>query len=55
VLPIIPTIFNPLEKYVEAIEEIKNLNTKNQHLYEALLKEKDEKIALLQKVLDGKK
>jgi transcriptional regulator with XRE-family HTH domain len=40
--------FNPLDKYIEAIEA-------NKKLYEALIKEKDEKIALLQKVLDGKK
>ncbi len=37
--------FNPIEKWVEAIEE-------NKKLYEALLKEKDEKVALLEKVLD---
>lgn len=37
--------FNPLDKYVEQVEEIKKL-------YTALLKEKDEKIALLEKMLD---
>ena len=42
--------FNPLEKYVEAVDEIKKLNDKNERLYEALLKEKDEKIALLEKL-----
>lgn len=47
--------FNPLDKYIEAVEEIKNLNAKNESLYQSLLKEKDEKIALLQKVLEGKK
>lgn len=36
--------FNPLDKYVELVE-------KNEKLYAALLKEKDEKIALLEKVL----
>lgn len=40
--------FNPLDKYVEAIEE-------NKKLYNALLKEKDEKISLLQKILGEKK
>jgi len=40
--------FNPLDKYVEAIEE-------NKKLYTALLKEKDEKITLLEKMLGEKK
>ena len=40
--------FNP-------IDEIKRLNDNNVTLYEALLKEKDEKIALLQKVLEESK
>ena len=39
--------FNPLEKYVEQVEE-------NKKLYEALLKSEREKIALLEKML-GKK
>jgi transcriptional regulator with XRE-family HTH domain len=45
----------------EALSEIKSLKTeikellvRNEKLMEALLKEKDEKIALLQRVLDGK-
>lgn len=40
--------FNPLEKYVETVE-------KNEKLYTELLKEKDEKIALLEKMLEKKK
>ena len=40
--------FNPLDKYVEAVE-------KNEKLYAALVKEKDEKISLLEKLLDEKK
>jgi len=40
--------FNPLEKYIETVE-------KNEKLYSALLKEKDEKIALLEKILGEKK
>lgn len=40
--------FNPLDKYVETVE-------KNEKLYAALLKEKDEKIALLEKVLSENK
>lgn len=40
--------FNPLDKYVEAIE-------KNEKLYEALLKSEREKIALLEKALNEKK
>ncbi|MBL0745487.1 helix-turn-helix domain-containing protein [Chryseolinea lacunae] len=39
--------FNPLDKLIEAHAKIEQLN-------EALLKEKDEKIALLQKMLDGR-
>jgi len=38
---------NPVEKWIEALEEIKRLNA-------ALLKEKDEKIALLEKLLEKK-
>jgi transcriptional regulator with XRE-family HTH domain len=40
--------FNPIDKWVEAIEE-------NKKLYAALLKEKDEKIALLEKILTDRK
>lgn len=39
--------FNPLEKYVEAMEE-------NKKLYEALLKSEREKISLLEKMLPKK-
>ena len=39
--------FNPIDKWVETLEE-------NKRLYTALLKEKDEKIALLEKLLDKK-
>ena len=39
---------NPVEKWLEAIDEIKKLNA-------ALIKEKDEKIALLEKMLSAKK
>jgi transcriptional regulator with XRE-family HTH domain len=42
-----PTI-NPIEKWLDAMEEIKRLNA-------ALLNEKDEKIALLEKMLSEKK
>jgi transcriptional regulator with XRE-family HTH domain len=37
-------VFNPIKEWLEAIEEIKKL-------YTALLKAKDEKIALLEKIL----
>jgi transcriptional regulator with XRE-family HTH domain len=40
--------FNPLDKYVEVVE-------KNEKLYEALLKSEREKIALLERMLEGKK
>jgi transcriptional regulator with XRE-family HTH domain len=39
--------FNPLDKYVEQVEE-------NKKLYEALLKSEREKIAMLEKMLDKK-
>jgi len=39
--------FNALDEYRNEVKE-------NKKLYEALLKEKDEKIALLKKMLDGK-
>jgi transcriptional regulator with XRE-family HTH domain len=39
---------NPVEKWLDAIDEIKRLNA-------ALIKEKDEKIALLEKMLSSKK
>lgn len=39
--------FNPLDKYVEAVE-------KNEKLYEALLKSERKKIALLEKMLKDK-
>ena len=39
---------NPMEKWLEALEE-------NKKLYERLLKEKEEKIALLEKVLQQSK
>ncbi|WP_288878853.1 helix-turn-helix domain-containing protein [Pedobacter panaciterrae] len=39
--------FNPLEKYIEAIEE-------NKRLYEALLKSEREKLALIEKMMDKK-
>jgi transcriptional regulator with XRE-family HTH domain len=40
--------FNPIDKWLEALEE-------NKKLYSALLKEKDEKIALLEKLAGEKK
>lgn len=40
--------FNPIEKWLEALEE-------NRKLYERLVKEKDEKITLLEKMLGEKK
>src|SRR5689334_7503882 len=42
----LPTI-NPVEKWLEALEQ-------NKRLYEALLKEKDEKIGLLEKIINDK-
>lgn len=39
--------FNPIEKLMEAFEEIKRLNEEHKTLYERMLKEKDEEIARL--------
>jgi hypothetical protein len=39
-------VFNPIDKWIEALEEIKRLNA-------ALLEEKDERIQLLEKVIAG--
>lgn len=36
------------------LEEIKKLNIEKEELYKALLREKDEKITLLQRILDEK-
>jgi transcriptional regulator with XRE-family HTH domain len=41
-------VFNPIDKWVETLDE-------NKKLYAALLKEKDEKIALLERLLADKK
>jgi transcriptional regulator with XRE-family HTH domain len=42
------SIINPFEKWVDTLEE-------NRKLYSALLKEKDEKIQLLEQLLEAKK
>jgi transcriptional regulator with XRE-family HTH domain len=46
---------NPIEKLVEAIDENKKLSEEIKALYTALLKEKDEKIELMQQLLKEKK
>lgn len=43
--------FNPLDKYVEAVEDLKRLSEKNERLYEELLKTEREKIAMLERLL----
>jgi len=48
-------INNPVDKWLEALEEMKKLNEEIKRLNAALLKEKDEKIALLQQLLESKK
>lgn len=47
-------IFNPIEKLVEILEENKKVVDENKQLYQQLLKEKDEKIALLEKLANSK-
>ncbi len=44
-IPAFPASFNPLEKWVAAMEE-------NEKLYERLLKSEQEKVQMLQKLLD---
>ena len=43
---------NPLEKWLEALEEIKRLNTEKIELYERMLKEKDEMVARLEQLIN---
>jgi transcriptional regulator with XRE-family HTH domain len=47
--------FNPLDKFIETVEEVKKLNEKNEKLFEALLKSEREKVAMLEKLLNDKK
>ncbi len=46
-IPALPVSFNPVEKWVAALQE-------NEKLYERLLKSEQEKVQLLQKLLDMK-
>ncbi len=46
--------FNPLDKWMEAIEEIKALNEENRKLYERLLQTEREKITILEQQLKNK-
>ena len=46
--------YNTDPKLADAIEENKKLGAENKQLYQALLKEKDEKIALLERLLEKK-
>ncbi|WP_026967571.1 helix-turn-helix domain-containing protein [Algoriphagus terrigena] len=43
---------NPLEKWLESLEEIKRLNEEKIVLYERMLKEKDEMMEILKKILE---
>lgn len=45
---------NPVEKWLEALEEIKKLNAEKIELYERMLKEKDEMVARLEKLIAEK-
>ncbi|MHA7609914.1 helix-turn-helix domain-containing protein [Elizabethkingia meningoseptica] len=53
VFQINPTI-NTSEKWMEALEEIKKLNEEKIALYERMLKEKDDMMARLEKLMDKK-
>lgn len=54
VFQINPTI-NTSEKWIEALEEIKKLNEEKMALYERMLKEKDEMMARLERLIGGGK
>ncbi|WP_294273973.1 XRE family transcriptional regulator [uncultured Chryseobacterium sp.] len=45
---------NPIEKWLEALEEIKKLNEEKMTLYERMLKEKDEMMVRLDKLIQDK-
>jgi len=45
---------NPIEKWLGALEEIKKLNEEKIELYERMLKEKDEMVARLEKLIMNK-
>lgn len=47
--------FNALDKYVEAVDEIRRLNEENKKLYEELLKSEREKVVLLERMFLDKK
>lgn len=47
--------FNPIDKWVEAMEENRRLQEENKKLYEELLKSEREKVVMLQSLLDKKK
>ena len=47
--------FNPIDKWIETLADYKKAIEDNKKLYEALLKEKDEKLALLERFLNEKK
>ncbi|KAA0126576.1 helix-turn-helix transcriptional regulator [Chryseobacterium sp. SN22] len=50
-----PTIhINPLEKWLETLEEIKRLNDEKAALYERTLREKNQTIEMLEKLLQNK-
>ncbi len=46
--------FNPAEKWLEALEEIKNLQKEKNELYERMLQSEREKVEMLKKLLDKK-
>lgn len=47
--------FNPVEKWMEALEEIKRLGEQNVTLHERLIKSEQEKVAMLQALLEKTK
>ncbi|WP_294285108.1 helix-turn-helix transcriptional regulator [uncultured Chryseobacterium sp.] len=50
-----PTIhINPFEKWLETLEEIKRLNDEKAALYERILREKNQTIEMLEKLIENK-
>ena len=49
------SVINPIDKWMEAIEENKRLGEENKQLYERLLQSEKDKVDMLQRIVDDKK
>lgn len=48
-------VFNPVDKWLEALEEIKKLNNEKIELYERMLKDKNDMLEKLERLMAGPK